>query len=82
MDHRAQTVPILHTGSVKSANQPSFSGAFRQVCRNCTGTLSLPPNDRQIPLPERRVQNRDRVWLVSVQGRSRNGTAVAQQNIG
>lgn len=50
MDHRAQTVPILHTGSVKSANQLSFSGAFRQVCRNCTGTLFLPPNDRQISL--------------------------------
>src|SRR6266851_1874722 len=46
MDDRASAVPILRTGSVKSANQLSFSGAFRQVCKNCTGTLSLPPNDR------------------------------------
>ena len=29
----------------------SSSAAFGQVCRNCTGTLSLPPNDRQILRP-------------------------------
>lgn len=61
MDDRAQTVPILHTGSVKSANQLSFSGAFRQVCRNCTGTLSVPPNDRQIPLRERASRTASRL---------------------
>jgi hypothetical protein len=61
MDDRAPTVPILHAGLMKSANQLSFSGAFRQVCRNCTGTPSLPPNDRQIPLRERASRTASRL---------------------
>jgi hypothetical protein len=54
-----RSVPILHTASAESPNQPSSSAAFGRVCKNCTGTLSLPPNDRQIsplsvcPQPDR-----------------------------
>lgn len=49
----SRSVPILHTASAKSPNQPRFSAGFGRVCRNCTCTLFLPPNDRQISLPER-----------------------------
>src|SRR5208282_3340122 len=34
-----RSVPILHTASAKSPNQPRYSAGFRKVCRNCTGTL-------------------------------------------
>ena len=61
MDDRAPTVPILHTGSVKSANQLRFAGVFRQVCKNGTCTLSVPLNDRQTPLRERASRTASRL---------------------